>query len=77
MIKITRNGSRVIVESDSTSAEIDHYLILSEWNGVLPAMRVYDVDHLEAEDYADLQSAFDKIYKERTGKTQGYFIPTM
>ena len=77
MIKVSSNGGRVVIESDSPCADTEHYLILSEWHGILPAMRVCGIDIVEADDFSSLTSEFDKIYKEKTGKTQGYFIPTM
>ena len=77
MIRVSMKGSIVIVESDSPSADIDHYLLLSEWSGIIPAMRVCDINEVEADEYWNLQSEFDKIYKEKTGKTYGYFCPVM
>ena len=72
-IKITRKGDSFTVETDHPGGSTDQKRLQSDTR-LKAAMNNYRVDKLETsgEDSFAVHSEFDKEYKKKTGKEDGY-----
>ena len=66
-VRVKVNGLHVVVETDHPDAEFEHWAVRHD-RGLIGAMRSFNVYELEARDSSLLHEAFDKVYKERTGR---------
>jgi hypothetical protein len=80
-IKVERKGDKITVETDyRDSGGVSHSAVYNDPQ-LLGGMKVCGIDKIEARvnDSSDttwtLHDEFDKKYKEKYGKTSGYFNP--
>jgi hypothetical protein len=67
MIKVRVNGSSVVVETDHPNAEMEHQFVRHDVT-LIGGMRSFCIYELEAKDSSFLHDAFDRAFKEKTGR---------
>ena len=76
-IKIERKGDRTIVETDYEGSQVGHSMIHGD-RELIGAMKSFGIDKVETykSPLGELSAAhdeFDRKFKEKTGRKQGYF----